>query len=377
MDYLAAQASHPPGTTEANFSFLRNPPRNILLLKGHSAGIGDLLRSSAAWRVLRNALPHARFHLWFLSNDPGSPSEQLIARHHLLASFSVATKQTRHQGGWQRLWREAQAVAERTTPDLIVDFEPNGLRTSLLTWRLARQTQAVSVGIAQVPLRRFFYRRAAPSAKSYARRHGIPWPLEYCERDFVALAGLGLERNGTPIELSVTQEGREFQTRLVNQLPHGNNRPWLGLNIGCGTTGAGPKRPDFDLLTGLVEALQKRHHFALLLTGAPYESEINREFLSRFKPPGPVLDLAGRTNMLELAGAISQCRLFLSSDSGPYHMAVALRVRTLALFNFPNPQHYHQHPWVECLLAPDVRSQSAALSVAERLLQVNPPPLPA
>ena len=54
MDYLAAQASHPPGTTEANFSFLRNPPRNILLLKGHSAGIGDLLRSSSAWAISKS-----------------------------------------------------------------------------------------------------------------------------------------------------------------------------------------------------------------------------------------------------------------------------------------------------------------------------------
>ena len=57
-------------------------PTDVVLIKAHSAGIGDLLASSAAWRVLRDALPESRFHLWFLSNHPGSPSEKLIGTHH-------------------------------------------------------------------------------------------------------------------------------------------------------------------------------------------------------------------------------------------------------------------------------------------------------
>jgi ADP-heptose:LPS heptosyltransferase len=81
--------------------------------------------------------------------------------------------------------------------------------------------------------------------------------------------------------------------------------------------------------------------------------------------------------MLDLAGAIAACQLFVSSDSGPYHMAVALRVPTLAIFKFPNPHHYHRHAWVECLVAPDAKSLPVALEAAERLLKITPTPLPA
>lgn len=342
-------------------------PRSILLIKAHSAGVGDLLRSSAAWRALRNRFPYAELHLWFLTRDPGAASEQLIARHHLLASFQVSDKRTQGIAGWKRLLREASAVASRTRPDLIVDFEPNGFRTSLLARILGRQTGAKSIGIAEVPFRAWCYNLAAPSAGTYARSHGMAVPLEYAERDFVALAALGIARGGTPIELQETEEGRGFRARLLEQPGIKGAQRLVGLNIGCGTAGAEGKRPPLDLLAQLVTELQRRHAFALVLTGAPFEQEINRHFLARFRGACPVLDLSGHTSILELAGAIKACSLFISSDSGPYHMAVALRVPTLALFRSTSSEHYHSHGWVQCLVARDIQSLPAVLKAAEGL----------
>jgi ADP-heptose:LPS heptosyltransferase len=114
----------------------------------------------------------------------------------------------------------------------------------------------------------------------------------------------------------------------------------------------------------------------LVLTGAAFEQDINRDFLSRLGPSGPVVDLAGRTSLLELTGAIAACRLFISSDSGPYHMAVGLRVPTLALFRWPSPQHYHHYAWVESQVARGVEALPTLLEAAERLMRVQPPSLP-
>src|SRR3954447_18005200 len=95
-------------------------PKNILMLKAHSAGIGDLLRSSAAWRALKNRFPQARLHLWFLTKNPASASSELISRHHLLASFHVTDKRS-SGGGWQSLMTQAQALSRSIKPELIVD----------------------------------------------------------------------------------------------------------------------------------------------------------------------------------------------------------------------------------------------------------------
>jgi ADP-heptose:LPS heptosyltransferase len=363
--------------TNANASFVNGTPRNILMLKGHSPGIGDLLRSSAAWRALRDRFPESRLHLWFLSKNPASESNELIARHHLLASFLVSDKRASDTESWRELLRDGRELVQRIRPDLIVDFEPNGFRTSLLSWRLGRWARAATVGIAQVPVRRLFYRHAAASTRAYAKRHAVTVPLEYTERDFVALAALGIERNGTAIELRETEVGRAFRERLRKELAGTNNRPWLGLNIGCGTPDAVHKRPDLALLSRLVAELQRRHGLTAVLTGAPYEQEINRKFLSQARLRDPVIDLAGRTSLLELAGVIAGCRLFVSSDSGPYHMAVALRVPSLALFNRPNPVHYHLHDWVRCRIAHGAESLPEVLEGVEGLLQITPPALTA
>jgi ADP-heptose:LPS heptosyltransferase len=343
------------------------------VIKGHSAGVGDLLRSSAAWRALRNRFPESRLHLWFLTKNPGARSEPLMGRHHLLASFHVSDKRTHGVVGWVRLLREGRRVAQQTCPDLIVDCEPNGFRSAILTRFLKHWCGAVTVGVAEVYIRGWLYDRAAPSRKAYARRHEMKLPLEYTERDFVALAALEIERQGTAIELCETDEGHEFGTRVRREFGEANGGPLLGLNIGCGTPDALPKRPNLGLLAELIRELQRRHGFSLLLTGAAFEQDINREFLSVLRPAFPVLDLAGRTNILELAGVIAACRFFVSTDSGPYHMAVALRVPTLALFTWDNRCHFHHHPWIACVLMRNQEDVPGALDRAEDLMQIPVP----
>ncbi len=347
-------------------------PRRILMFKGYSAGIGDLLYASAAWRVLHDAWPAATLHLLFLTRDPGAPSEELIAHHHLLQSFATVDKRTRTLADWRRFLREIRAAADRVRPDLIIDLEPNGLRSSLLTAWLGWRYQAKTAGIATQPGRGWFYHYASVSRQRFARERGLRFPLEFTHRDFVALSALGLERAGRPIELRETEAGRAFRLalRARNGLP--DTARLLGVNIGCGPPTVG-KRPDYHLVSGLVAGLQREHGFAVVLTGAPNEQAINEAFLRIHQSPGspPVIDLAGQTSLLELVGAINACELFLSSDSGPFHMAVALGVPTLGIFNWDNWPHYHHDRWVRCRVAPSPAALPALREAARELLALN------
>ena len=138
-------------------------PASILLIKAHSMGIGDLLRSSAAWRALKNKWPQTQLHLLMLSKHAGYPSESFIRSHHLLSSATFVSIKTGVPNGRQRNTKFSEIVrtVERELADvaidLVIDCEPYGIRTSLLTRQIARHKGAKSVGIAQFPLRRFFY----------------------------------------------------------------------------------------------------------------------------------------------------------------------------------------------------------------------------
>lgn len=340
-------------------------PANILLIKSHSMGIGDLLRSSAAWSALKARWPEARLHLLMLSKHSGYASEAFIRSHHLLASAHFVTVKAGHPGqGRQHSLPRAQVwaeVAERLQGqpiDLVIDCESSGMKTALLTWWLGRHKKALRVGIAQFPLRRLCYDLAAPSVPRYAARLGLPLPMDYTERDFVALAALGIDRNGARITLQSAAAGQAW--RQAHPLAAGAGQRVLVLNIGCGTEDAIPKRPALPALVAGLVALYAQQPFALHLSGADFEREVNQAFIGQFSAAmaqrgwqTEVVDWSGQLSLDELTGLLGQADLAVSSDSGPYHMAVALGVPTLCWFNFDTPPSYHPQPGVVALILPE------------------------
>lgn len=351
-------------------------PQNILLLKAHSMGIGDLLRSSAAWAALRKTWPQARLHLMMLSRHPGYPTEALIREHHLLdaAHFITLTHSGPHGQSVKRSMAEVRQAMQQALAgqaiDLVIDFEMHGLRTTLLARALARAKQAPVVGVAQFPLRRWFYDRAAPSLEAYAQRHGLSLPMDYTERDFVALAALGIVRAGQQIELRCSAAGQAWRAAHVAPMP---GWPTFTLNIGCGTPDALPKRPQMDSLVAAMLALRRRRRFRLLLSGAPFEDEVNRAFMQGFAQAlvqagldCPMENFAGQGSISELTGLLQASDLLISTDSGPYHMAVGMDVPTVCWFNWPSPFSEHHKPNVRTLVLPTpeqfVQAAEAVLS---------------
>jgi len=338
-------------------------PENILLIKSHSMGIGDLLRSSAAWAALKTRWPGAKLHLLMLSKHAGYPSEAFIRGHYLLESAHFVTVKTGDPGQSAQTSLPVATLcaaidgALRGQPiDWVIDFESSGVKTAWLTRWIGKRKGARSVGIAQFPLRRFFYDLAAPSTHSYRARHALQRQMDYTERDFVALAALGIARNGQRITLRPGAGGQAWmgQHRLAAQ-----GRSQVVLNIGCGTPDALVKRPALaDLADGCV-ALYAKTPFQLHLSGAAFEREVNAEFsalfakkMQRLGYDANVVDWSGQLTLDQLAGLLQQADLAVSSDSGPYHMAVALGIPTLCWFNFETPPSYHHHDDVACLVLP-------------------------
>jgi ADP-heptose:LPS heptosyltransferase len=343
-------------------------PKNILLIKSHSMGIGDLLRSSAAWSALKAKWPQANLHLLMLSNHAGYPSEAFMRSHYLLstAHFVTIKRGDPSQARQEKLSISnicdsvAQSFADQDI-DLVIDFETSGLKTPWIARWIARHKGALSVGIAQFPLRGWFYDIAAPSSRAYQSKHGLTRQMDYTERDFVALAALGITRGGTRITLEPTTAARAWQEAHPLRVPAGQKV--LVLNIGCGTLDALPKRPDLNHLADCMVALLQQQPFQLHMSGAPFEKEVNAQFAtllhSRLQAIGlhcDVTDWAGQLTLEQLGGMLARADLVVSTDSGPYHMAVALDAPTLCWFNFDTPPSYHQQTGVRNLILPDAAS---------------------
>ena len=355
-------------------------PRKILLIKSHSLGVGDILRSSAAWKALREKYPGTELHLIFLSRHAGYASESLMREHFLLdgAHFvTVRDADPSHPNAKRVPLRivkdEVQRISAAIQPDLVIDFEASGLRTTLVSRWAAQASQAKTVGISQFLGRGCLYDLQAPSTRAFMRTRGLSAPMDYTNRDFVVLAALGIERGNHAIELNLTDEGARFKIKLAARLS--NELTTIGLNIGCGTADAIDRRPPLESLVEAVRLLEMSRNIQVVLTGAPFEKPINQAFVRLYRAKYgnslSLIDIAGQTSLSALTGAIDACDAFISSDSGPYHMAVAMKKPTLAWFMREEPAAYHRVPHCICLVQPQAHEAAAGV---ETLLSYSATP---
>jgi heptosyltransferase-2 len=102
----------------------------------------------------------------------------------------------------------------------------------------------------------------------------------------------------------------------------------LGVNPGAYY---GPAKRWFpDRYAAVADALQQEFGVRTVIFGSPSDLPVAKEVAAKMKKP-PVL-LTGRTSLGQLMALIRRCRLLITNDSGPMHLAAALDVPQLAIF---------------------------------------------
>jgi heptosyltransferase-2 len=102
----------------------------------------------------------------------------------------------------------------------------------------------------------------------------------------------------------------------------------IGINPGAAYGSA--KRWLPERFASVADQLAAEFQARIVIFGVANESQIAEEIGARMAAQ-PVI-LAGRTSLGELMALLRECALFLTNDSGPMHLAAALRVPQLAIF---------------------------------------------
>ena len=203
-------------------------------------------------------------------------------------------------------WLQLYAAAVRTRWDLVVD-----LRGSALAWLLRAGERRVM-------------------AKGNAAEHRV-----------VQLAGLfDLDPPPSP----TVWLGSEHEARAGALVPPGG--PVLAIGPAANWRGKQWRAERFAQLaraltapTGLLPAAR------IAVMAAEHEREQAAALLEAV-PPGRVIDLVGRTDLLTAAAVLRRCALFIGNDTGLMHVAAAAGVPTLGLFG-PSPAEQYA-PWGGC-----------------------------
>ena len=326
---------HPPSSS---------PRPRRLLVRGVN-WLGDAVMTTPALQRLREALPAA--HITLLTH------EKLAALWQQHPSLDATVPF--HAG--ERLWTVAQRLRTGNFDTALV--LPNSPRSALEVW-LARIPQRIGYA---APWRSWFLTRSLPARPGLRRMHkrsagevnrligqpaGAPGPvpgeplpaIAHQVHEYLHLAAaFGVDPRPPPPKLHITpaEIQQAEQTFLSDLGRKASGQPLVLLGMNPGAQYGPAKRWPAESFAAVARAVSGRVGNCLWLAfGSETETGLCEDITRR--AGGGVANLAGRTSLRELMALLKLCRVLLTNDSGPMHVAAALGTPVVVPFGSTAPE---------------------------------------
>ena len=112
-----------------------------------------------------------------------------------------------------------------------------------------------------------------------------------------------------------------------------NNQKLIGFQMGASTVS---RQWFIDKWENLARLVLQDENTVIILTGSPAERAMTTQIEERINDPR-LLNLAGNFNIREAAALISRLNILITPDTGPLHVASALKTPTIGLFAVASP----------------------------------------
>jgi heptosyltransferase I len=299
----------------------------ILILKPSS--LGDVIHALPVLRLLKLHLPGSEIYWWLES----SLVPLLAGDPDLAGIFSFQRKSLSTPSNWAELL-DCMRRVRRERFDLAIDLQ--GLaRSGLFTW-LANAETSIGLDNAREGARegaRLYYDVLTP--RSAPGTHAV-------ERYLAVLPQLGVPVHDQfqwlperpQIAAQVREKWRTDSARWVALLPGArwSNKRWPVENFG-----------------ELVRSLSKAEpDVKFIILGGKADCELGK--IVAEANSARCIDLTGKTSLPEMTECLRLSELVITNDTGPMHIAAALRKPIIALFGPTDPAATGPHGQLESVL---------------------------
>ena len=166
------------------------------------------------------------------------------------------------------------------------------------------------------------------------RRGSRPLGYHAVERHFGVISQHIETSNIPAAHIRLSKAEHRFADKQLSGLP---GQRWLALGPGARWQ---PKCWPVLHFRALVNQIHENFD-AVILLGDTTEIAVCQDIEDKL--PLPVINLAGKTGLLQAAAVLAPAQLFVGNDSGLGHIAAATGTPTVTLFGPGDPARYH--PW--------------------------------
>lgn len=296
---------------------------NILVIK--ISAMGDVVLATAALKAVREKFPQARIVCLV-----GEESRVILQRCPYIDELIVMD--TRR--GYRRLWsvlKWGRRLA-RNKFDKVIDFQNNRLSHVLALCSFARERYGYNRKWG------FLLNRSVPLPDA---------PLPPVPHQFLVLRGLDIPAPPENVRLELWPAEKDF--KRIQELFESE---WLapqhnvvGIHLAASWRWMTKNWP-LEYAARLCDLLAARN-IRVVITGVEKDFAAGLELLrlTKSKPA----NFIGKTDIMEMAALISRCRVFVTPDSAPMHMAAAMGTPFVALFG-PTAAFRHLPPSDRCVV---------------------------
>ncbi len=292
------------------------PPVKLTDIEAHRiciikpSALGDVVQALPLLPVLRARFPKARIS-WVINRELA----ELLVGHPDLDELLPFDR----RGPWGN-WRQLYRDLKRRRFDIAFDLQ--GLfRTGLMT---AATRAPIRIGLQTAREGSHLFCNAIISGTD--RRvpaHKVYWRV-------AEELGLGDAPRRSLVALG--SEEQAWARQRLDKLP----RPLLGIHPGARWT---TKRWPVENFAVVAGKAMRNQGLAAVLVGGPAEQPVAvqlEHLLHRFAPSNQVVNLTGQTSLKQLAAVLDQTDVLLTNDSGPMHLAAAMKTPVVGVFTCTN-----------------------------------------
>jgi len=281
--------------------------------------VGDILMTGPLLRGLRREHPSAEISLLVMDAFAATPLPgHLYDRLLVFPVGSLALTLAKKDVGWEPALDELRRFVKDLGPapfDLVVNLthtDMSGLMTSLVPARkrvglVARADRRKGIDSPWMT-----YLRATARSREFACFHLVDL--------FSWTAGIG--RDAAGLEIDVAADDHVWAETLL--ATHGlTGKPIIAMQLGASQES---KQWPTDRFAALADALDPSLG-EVVLVGSPGERPLGEAFMARVNRH--VTNNVGDSSLRQLAALLQRCRVLVTNDTGPMHIATAVGTRVI------------------------------------------------